>query len=605
MSQKIEDYALISDCYTAGLIGKDGSLDWLCLPRYDSASVFGALLGTEDHGRWLLAPADANATSTRRYDGHCFILITTWTTETGVVEVTDLMPHGDHRADVIRRVRGISGTVTMSQDLRLRFGYASAIPWVRQLQNEERPALIAAAGPDAVILRGPSLRPKNHSHQGSFTVAADEIIDITLTWYQSHKEPPDPPDVAERIRHTHEFWMQWSSTCSHDGPYHEEVIRSLLVLRALTHDQTGGIVAAATTSLPESFGGERNWDYRYVWLRDASLTLSVLLDHGFNDEVDHWRNWLLRAVAGDPADVQIMYGLAGERYLPEHTVASLPGYQGSSPVRVGNGAAEQFQADVIGETMLALHRARVAGVAESPNSWSVQRALLSHLEKVWHLPDQGIWEIRGEPREFTHSRVMVWAGFDCAVRAVEEYGLPGPSKRWARLRDGVRAEIDAKGIDPVRGCFTQYFGGTEVDAALLQLPQAGFCAPDDPRMLHTVAAIEEDLLRDGLPLRYRTEKGVDGLPPGEHPFLACSFWLAEQYARSGRLDDARTLMDRLVGLANDLGLLSEEYDVENARQAGNTPQALSHLALVRAADAITESIANAERTLTNDRTVQH
>jgi GH15 family glucan-1,4-alpha-glucosidase len=591
MSGNIEDYALISDCYTAALVARDGSLDWLCLPRYDSASIFGALLGTQDQGRWLLAPHDEDATSSRRYDGSTFILVTTWTTGRGVVEVTDLMPHGDHRADVVRRVRGISGKVTMRQDLRLRFGYASSIPWVRQLQNEDRPALVAAAGPDAIVVRGPALRPKNHSHQGIFTVAAGEIVDITLTWFPSHKEPPDPPDVAERLEHTHAFWTQWSDSCSHEGPYEKEVMRSLLVLRALTHDQTGGIVAAATTSLPEKFGGERNWDYRYVWLRDASLTLTVLLNHGFSDEVQHWRNWLLRAVAGDPSDVQIMYGLAGERYLPERTIASLPGYQGAAPVRIGNGAAEQFQADVIGETMMALHVARVAGIEESFNSWSVQRALVGHLEKVWRMPDQGIWEIRGVPREFTHSRVMVWAAFDRAVRAVEEFGLPGPVKRWARLRDEVRAQIEAKGIDPVRGCFTQYFGSTEVDAALLQLPQTGFCAPDDPRMLRTVAAIEEDLLCGGLPLRYRTETGVDGLPAGEHPFLACSFWLVEQYAGSGRIDDARRLMDRLVGYANDLGLLSEEYDVENGRQAGNTPQALSHLALVRAADAIAKSIA--------------
>jgi GH15 family glucan-1,4-alpha-glucosidase len=477
----------------------------------------------------------------------------------------------------------------MHQDLRLRFGYGSSIPWVRQLQNEERPALVATAGPDAVIVRGPALHPKNHSHQGTFTVAAGEIVDTTLTWFSSHKQPPDPPDVAERLEHTRAFWTDWSESGNHDGPYAEAVMRSLLVLRALTHDETGGIVAAATTSLPESFGGERNWDYRYVWLRDASLTLTVLLDHGFSDEVQHWRNWLLRAVAGDPADVQIMYGLAGERYLPERTIASLPGYQGAAPVRIGNGAAEQFQADVIGETMMALHTARLAGVKESPNSWSVQRALIGQLEKVWRTADQGIWEIRGVPREFTHSRVMVWAAFDRAVRGVEECGLPGPSKRWAKIRDEVRAQIEAKGVDPVRGCFTQYFGSTEVDAALLQLPQTGFCAADDPRMLRTVAAIEEDLLRDGLLLRYRTQTGVDGLPPGEHPFLACSFWLVEQYARSGRLSDARTLMDRLVSFRNDLGLLSEEYDVLNSRQAGNTPQALSHLALVRAADAIAQA----------------
>jgi GH15 family glucan-1,4-alpha-glucosidase len=586
MAQDIEDYALISDCYTAGLIGKDGSLDWLCLPRYDSASIFGALLGTEDNGRWLLAPTDPAATSTRRYDDDTFVLVTRWTTADGVVDVIDAMPYGDDRADVVRRVRGVSGQVEMHQDLRLRFDYSSAVPWVRQLQDEERPALLAVAGPNAVIVRGPALHPANHSHQGTFTVTAGEIVDVTLTWYRSHKDPPDPLDVAERLQQTRAWWLNWSANCSHEGPYFDEVVRSLLVLRALTHADTGGIIAAATTSLPEQFEGERNWDYRYVWLRDASLTLAVLLDHGFEDEVHHWRGWLLRAVAGDPADVQIMYGIAGERYLPERTVKSLPGYRGAAPVRVGNGAAEQFQADVIGEAMLALADARAKGVADSENSWAVQRALVSHLENVWRNPDQGIWEIRGEARKFTHSRVMVWAAFDRAVNAVEEYGLPGPSKRWAKLRDEVRAEIESEGFNSELGCFTQYYGSTEVDAALLQLPQAGFCAPDDPRMLGTVAALEKDLMRDGLLMRYRTEAGVDGLPAGEHPFLACSFWLAEQYARSGRLADAHTVMRRVIGLANDVGLLSEEYDVDGGHQAGNTPQALSHLALVRAADAI-------------------
>jgi GH15 family glucan-1,4-alpha-glucosidase len=592
MALNIEDYALISDCYTGALVGTDGSIDWLCLPRYDSASIFGALLGTKDHGRWRIAPSDPNATSERRYDGDSFILVTTWTTSTGVVEVVDLMPHGDHRADVVRRVRGISGAVEMQQNLRLRFGYADTIPWVRQLENEEHPALLAVAGPDAVVVRGPALHADNHSHSGTFTVSKDEIVDVVLTWFQSHKATPDPVDVAERLESTYAWWSEWAETCKHEGQYYDEVIRSLLVLRALTHEQTGGIVAAVTTSLPEAFGGERNWDYRYVWLRDASLTLTVLLAHGFNEEVHRWRRWLLRAIAGDPADVQIMYGLAGERKLPETRIPSLPGYQGASPVRIGNAAAEQFQADVIGETMMALHHAREAGITEGHNSWAVQRALMGQLEKVWRKPDQGIWEIRGEAREFTHSRVMVWAAFDRAVRAVEQFGLQGPADRWRKLRDEVRAEIDAKGVDPERGCFTQYFGTTEVDAALLQLPQVGFCAPDDPRMLKTVEAIEQDLFRDGLPLRYRTEKGVDGLPPGEHPFLACSFWLVEQYARSGRVEDATKLMDRLVGFANDVGLLSEEYDVGDARQAGNTPQALSHLALVRAADAIADARAH-------------
>jgi GH15 family glucan-1,4-alpha-glucosidase len=588
MPLKIEDYALISDCFTAALVGSDGSIDWLCLPRYDSSSVFGALLGDADNGRWLLAPNDTKSTSTRRYEDDTFILVTHWTTPTGEVEVTDLMPHGDHRADVVRRVRGISGSVEMRQELRLRFDYARAIPWVRQLKNEERPALQAAAGPEAVILRGPRLHadPQTQSHTGTFTVQTGEIVDVTLTWYRSHKDPPDPLDVAERLEETRGWWKTWAANCTHEGPHYDEVVRSLLVLRALTHEQTGGIAAAATTSLPENFGGQRNWDYRYVWLRDASHTLIVLLAHGFNDEVSHWRNWLLRAVAGDPADLQIMYGLAGERELPESILPSLPGYQGASPVRIGNGAAEQFQSDVIGETLVAMHAARQAGIAEDENSWSLQRSLVQHLERVWHVPDQGIWEIRGEPRMFTHSRVMIWAAFDRAARAVEEFGLPGPGKRWARLRDQVRNEIEREGFDAERGCYTQYYGSKEVDAALLQLPQVGFCAADDPRMLGTVKAIEDDLLRDGLVLRYRTEAGVDGLPAGEHPFVACGFWLAEQYARSGRLDDSAQLLDRLCALANDVGLLSEEYDVSSGRQAGNTPQALSHLALVRAADAL-------------------
>jgi GH15 family glucan-1,4-alpha-glucosidase len=586
MSLGIEDYALISDTYSGALVGRDGSIDWLCLPRYDSASMFGALLGTDDHGRWLLAPADADAVSERRYDGASFTLVTRWTTSTGVVEVVDSMPYGDHRADIVRRTYGIRGTVEMHIELRIRFAYATAIPWVRQVRDEETPTIVAVAGPDAIVVRGPALTASNHKHTGSFTIAAGEIVDSALTWFPSHREPPDPIDIGMRLEHTKEWWTSFAENCAHDGPYSDAVTRSLLVLRALTNAETGGIAAAATTSLPESFGGSRNWDYRYVWLRDASLTLMVLLSHGFKDEVSHWRDWLLRAIAGDPADVQIMYGLAGERDLSERTLKSLPGYDGSAPVRVGNGASEQFQADVIGEVMVALHDAREAGVVETPLSWALQRALMGHLEKVWREPDQGIWEIRGEARKFTHSRAMVWAAFDRAVRAVEDHGLSGPSKQWAELRDEVRDEIETEGFNAERGSYTQYFGGTEVDAALLQLPQVGYCAADDPRMLGTVKALEQDLLVDGLALRYRTEAGVDGLPAGEHPFLACSFWLTEQYAASGRVDDARALMDRLVGFANDVGLLSEEYDVADARQAGNTPQALTHLALVRAADAI-------------------
>jgi GH15 family glucan-1,4-alpha-glucosidase len=586
MSLAIEDYALISDCHTAALVGRDGSIDWLCLPRYDSPSTFGALLGSEEHGRWLLAPSSPDATSTRVYDGNTFILVTTWTTPTGVVEVTDLMPHGDRRADVLRRVRGVSGHVEMVEQLVIRFGYATAVPWVRQSSENGHPMLVAIAGPDALVRRGPRLTAVDTRHQGVFSVREGSHVDIALTWFPAHREPPEQLDFDERIVETKSWWSTWSKFLTHDGPYGPEVIRSLLVLRALSHEDTGGIVAAATTSLPESSGGVRNWDYRYVWLRDASLTLQVLLSHGFDEEAVNWRGWLLRAIAGDPADIQIMYGLAGERDLPEREITSLPGYQGASPVRIGNGAALQYQADVIGEVMMALHEARLAGADETEFSWPLQRALMSFVEDNWTRPDNGIWEIRGELQHFTHSRVMIWVALDRAVRGVREFGLDGPADTWERLRDEVRAEIEQNGWNAERGTYTQYYGSTEVDASLLLLPQSGFCAPTDARMLGTVKAIESDLLNDGLVMRYRTESDVDGLPAGEHPFLACSFWLAEQWAGSGRLADAVTLMDRLVTFTNDVGLLSEEYDPVAGRQMGNTPQALSHLALVRAADAI-------------------
>ena len=586
MALNIEDYALIGDCHSAALVGRDGSIDWLCLPRYDSASMFGALLGNENHGRWLLAPADEEATATRSYQGDTFVLSTVWTTKTGQVEVLDFMPHGNGRADLVRRVRGISGTVHMTQDLRIRFGYATTIPWVRQLKGESVRGLVAIAGPDAIVVRGPALRASDHRHVSHFDVTAGDTIDAHLTWYPSHRDTPPAIDIDAAHAATCTWWQKWASCCSHEGPLRAQVVRSLLVLRALTHERTGGIVAAATTSLPEQIGGTRNWDYRYVWLRDASLTLEVLLSHGYEVEADGWRAWLLRAIAGDPGDVQIMYGLSGERYLPEHELTALPGYKGSSPARAGNGAVDQFQSDVIGEVMVALHAARAAGVRENEFSWPLQRALMSFLEKNWRRADQGIWEVRGQAREFTHSRVMVWAAFDRAVRGIEEYGLDGPLDRWRTLRDEVRSDIETRAFDAARNSYVQYCGSTEVDASLLVLPQVGFCAPTDPRMLGTVAAIEADLMREGLLLRYRTHAAVDGLPPGEHPFLACSFWLVEQYAKSGRRDDANALMDRLLDFVNDVGLLSEEYDVTSGHQMGNTPQALSHLALVRAADAI-------------------
>ncbi|MBC7724754.1 MAG: glycoside hydrolase family 15 protein [Burkholderiaceae bacterium] len=587
MALAIEDYALIGDSHTAALVGNDGSIDWLCVPRFDSPSVFGALLGDEDHGRWKLAPWGEVLSTSRSYVEDTFILVTRWVTPTGEAEVIELMPHGDRRADIIRRIRGISGKVPFVQELALRFDYAAAMPWVRQATDEEgMRGLVAVAGPDAVVVRGPRLTAVNHHHVSAFTVAEGETVDLTLTWFPSHRPTPPAVDVSQRIEDTRAWWVNWASSCIASPLYHDAVHRSLLVLRAPTNEDTSGIVAAATTSLPEDFGGGRNWDYRYVWLRDASLTLHVLLDHGFDQEAEGWRRWLLRAIAGDPADVQIMYGIAGERRLTETEIDSLPGYQGASPVRVGNGAFAQYQGDVFGEVMIALARARDIGIEETEFSWPLQLSLMSYVEENWQRADNGIWEIRGPLQHFTHSRVMVWAAFDCAIRAVHDHGLPGRVDLWLRLRNEVREEIERDGFDTERNTYTQYYGSSSVDASLLQLAQVGYLAADDPRMLGTVAAIEAELLQDGLLMRYRTQSGVDGLEGAEHPFLACSFWLVEQYASSGRLDDATALMDRLLSFANDVGLMSEEYDTTRGRQAGNTPQALTHLTLVRAADAI-------------------
>jgi GH15 family glucan-1,4-alpha-glucosidase len=456
---------------------------------------------------------------------------------------------------------------------------------MRQAGTDEHPALVAIAGPDAVIVRGPRFRAVDHAHRAEITVREGDVVDTVMTWFPAHRQAPEPVDVDEQLARTREWWREWACRCAPPGAYDTHVRRSLLVLRALTHEDTGGIVAAPTTSLPEDMGGSRNWDYRYVWLRDAALTLEALMLHGYGTEAAEWRAWLLRAIAGDPEDVQIMYGLSGERRLPEFELDSLPGYRGSSPVRIGNGAYTQFQGDIFGEVLIALDRARELGVEEDDFSWALQTELLKHAEKHLGRGDNGIWEIRGPHRTFTHSRAMLWAAFDRGVHAVREHGLAGDADHWARRRDELRDEILLRGVAE-GGWFRQHYETDEVDASLLQLSHIGFVAYDDPRMLATVERIEQTLLRDGLPLRYRTESGVDGLPGDEHPFLACAFWLVENYAHGGRLADAEALMDRLVGLTNDVGLLAEEYDVENRRHMGNTPQALSHLALVRAADAI-------------------
>ncbi len=584
MTTPIEDYAVLSNCRSAALVSRAGSVDWLCLPRYDSGSMFGALLGDDSHGSWSLRPADPHARSTRRYDDDTFVLVTRWETATGVAEVIEWMPIDEGVEALARRVVGVSGRVDFVSELRLRFDYARAVPWVQQVGSADEHAILAVAGPDAVVVRGPRLIAVDTAHRGRWTTSPGESVDSVLSWGPSWKSAPAAVDVDATLERTRRWWAAWAERVQSAGSHAQLVTRSLMVLRALTHSETGGIVAAATTSLPEAFGGSRNWDYRYVWLRDAALTLSAYIDHGYLEAAHRWRDWLLRAIAGDPADVQIMYGVAGERDLPEREVDSLPGYGGASPVRIGNGAVDQYQADVIGEVMVALEAARDAGVEETRFSWALQRALLDQLAQWVDRPDLGIWEMRGDPHFFTHSRAMVWAAFDRGIRAVDERGLDGEVDTWRALRDRVRADIDARGVDE-GGWFTQHFDTDEVDASLLVLPQVGFCAYDDPRMLATVARMEQTLMPDGWLLRYRTT-GVDGLTGDEHPFLACSFWLVGQYAHSGRRDDAVALMQRLTAVANDLGLLSEEYDPTEKRQAGNTPQALSHLALVGAADAL-------------------
>ncbi len=583
----IAEYAVIGDTETAALVSRGGSIDWLCLPRFDSPACFAALLGTPEHGRWLLGPA-GEARSTRSYRDHSYILETVHETATGSVKVVDVMPVGDDRADVIRRVEGLSGTVDMVHEWVVRPGYGKVLPWVsRRPGPGGEDLLTAVAGPDMLILRGDRLpEAVDHHHRDEFTVAEGEVLSFGLTWSHSWKPVPPALDGEAQIEHSQEVFSTWAEDCVYHGPYREEVLRSLLVLRQLTDSARGGIVAAATTSLPEGFGGSRNWDYRYTWLRDASLTVRALLRSGHQESTRLWRDWLIRAVAGDPDDLQIMYAVDGGRELEERELGHLPGYAGSRPVRVGNGAVHQQQVDVIGEVMIALAEARAHGLDESPDSWEVQKVLMEHLEKTWDQPDSGLWESRGKEHHFTQSTVMVWAAFDRAVRAVEEHGLDGPVERWRELRDTVHRTVIERGYDAERNTFTQHDATTELDAALLMIPLVGFLPGDDPKVLGTIDAIEEDLMRDGLVLRYRTSAGMDGIDGGEHPFMACAWWLVSAYAMAGRVDDAHAMMRRLLGLLNDVGLISEEYDVQSDRMAGNFPQALSHLALVGAAYAL-------------------
>ncbi|MDV3221228.1 glycoside hydrolase family 15 protein [Intrasporangium sp.] len=597
-STPIEDYAVLGDLGTAALVSRGGSVDWLCLPRFDSHACFAALLGTPENGRWLLGPVDPDTKTTRRYVDDSFVLETTHETPTGVVTVVDVMPLADGRADVVRRITGVTGTVRMRHEWIVRFGYGRTRPWVSR-HKEEREAgvdeiITAVAGPDMIVLRGARLpHAENGHHVDEFDVTEGDTLTFATTWFRSHESTPPPLHVTDRIKDTIGRTHQWASHHDYDGPYLEAVTRSLLVLRLLSHGVTGGIVAAPTTSLPEDFGGERNWDYRFCWLRDAALTLEALLGCGYVEETESWRQWLLRAVAGDPEDLQIMYCVDGARDLPERELDHLPGYAGSRPVRIGNGAVGQRQTDVLGEVMIALEHARQQGLTENEDSWNLQRALVDNLAEHWQQADNGLWEIRGPLRHFTHSRVMVWAAFDRAIQAVEEHGLDGPVDRWRELRDVVRAEVMEKGWNEEKQTFVQHYDTTEVDASLLTLSGVGFIAGDDPRMLGTIRAVERELLRDGLVLRYRTDSGVDGLAGDEHPFLACSFWLVVAYAKAGMVAEATALMDRLVGLVNDVGLLSEEYDPVHRRMAGNFPQAFSHLTLVGAALALAEATGKA------------
>jgi GH15 family glucan-1,4-alpha-glucosidase len=578
---QIEDYAIIGDCETAALVSRAGSIDWLCWPRFDSPACFAALLGGPDHGRWKLAPADANARVTRRYRGDTLILETEFETAEGSVVVIDFMPLRDGKSNVVRTVVGKRGRVAMETQIVFRFDYGAIIPWVSRLDDG---ALRAIAGPDMVVIRTDvELRGEGFTTVGEFTIAEGERTSFVMTWGPSHLHPPKGVDPAKALEVTERFWTHWASECTYSGPYREPVMRSLLTLKALTYHPTGGIVAAPTTSLPEQVGGVRNWDYRYCWLRDATLTLLALMDGGYFREAEAWRDWLLRAAAGSPDQVQIMYGLAGERMLREWEITWLPGYENSKPVRAGNAAHEQLQLDVYGEVMDALHQARVGKIHESADAWALERALVKQLERIWQLPDQGIWETRGAPQHFTHSKVMAWVAIDRAVKSAEQFELDGPIDEWRALRDRIHADVCEKAYSPQLNSFVQAYGSKLIDASVLVLPLVGFLPPDDPRVRGTVEAIEKHLVVDGFVLRYDSAATDDGLPEGEGAFLACSFWLANNYLLLGRQDDAVRVFQRLLDLRNDVGLLSEEYDPALKRQVGNFPQAFSHIALLSTA----------------------
>jgi GH15 family glucan-1,4-alpha-glucosidase len=581
MPLPIEEYALIGDTQTAALVGRDGSIDWLCLPRFDSPACFAALLGDPSHGRWLLAPAGDVRRVERRYRQGTLVLETDFHTGDGVLQVVDSMPIRDEAPDVVRVARCLKGRVRVRMELVLRFDFGRVVPWVRRSDDG---GLTAIGGPDAVhLIPGRPTRGRDLTTVADFTLDAGQEVPFVLTWYPSHEPVPDPVDGIAATRDTTRWWEEWSERSRHDGEHRSLVQRSLITLKALTYAPTGGIVAAPTTSLPEQVGGVRNWDYRFCWVRDATLTLQSLMNAGYMDEARAWRDWLLRAVAGSPAEMQIMYGPAGERRLTELQLDWLPGYEGSAPVRIGNAASDQFQIDVYGELMDALLQGREGGIEADDAAWRLQVALMDFLEGSWDDPDEGIWEVRGERRHFVHSKVMAWVAFDRATRLVEECGQDGPVDRWRALRARVHREVCERGYDAERNTFTQSYGSRGLDAATLMIPIVGFLPPSDPRVVGTVEAVQREICVDGFLLRYDTGAADDGLPPGEGAFLPCSFWLADCLTMIGRRDEARALFARLAGLANDVGLLAEEYDPRLGRQVGNFPQAFTHVGLVNTA----------------------
>ncbi|MFI2316050.1 glycoside hydrolase family 15 protein [Streptomyces sp. NPDC098077] len=595
MAGRIEDYALIGDMQTAALVCRDGTADWLCLPRFDSHAVFAGLLGTEEHGFWRLGPARAEGTEPafadrRRYRGDSLVLESEWDTPRGTVRVTDFMPPRDGAPQLIRIVEGVSGRVPMRSELRMRFSYGRVTPWVHKVDNRT----VAVAGPDSVWLDTEAeTYGKNLTTYSDFTVGPGERVAFTISWQPSHHGPPALPEPEGSLEATELFWREWVDQCTYHGPYREAVVRSLITLKALTYAPTGGIVAAPTTSLPEEIGGVRNWDYRYTWLRDAAITLSSLLRTGYREEARAWREWLLRAVAGDPENLQIMYGIAGERELGEAELDWLPGYENSTPVRVGNGAANQLQLDVYGEVTEALHLAHMTGLTRNDYAMGLQLKLIEYLEKHWEEPDEGIWEVRGPRRHFVHSKVMAWVAVDRTIKLVESGDVEGPLERWHQLRDDIHRDVCERGYDKERNTFTQSYGSKELDASLLLIPQMGFLPPDDKRVIGTIEAIQRELsTEDGFILRYPTEgeeAGVDGLAGDEGAFLACSFWMADDLAMIGRVDEARQLFEKLLSLRNDLGLLAEEWDSGLQRQVGNFPQAFSHVPLIDTALRLTAS----------------